>query len=75
METQEKINIICSQTNYTINEATQKLDEFNNNIENVISDYLGINKDKKKENKSVNQMIYKEIRNLMDTSIKDFEKK
>ena len=74
MDNEKNINIICTQTNYDYNTAKEKLLQFDNKIEVVINDYLGINNKKiSKTNTSINQKIYSEIRNLMDESVKNFE--
>ena len=76
METEKKITIICNQTNYDYNTAKEKLLLFENNIEKVINDYLGIgNVNLNNTNTSTNQKIYSEIRNLMDESVKNVDKK
>lgn len=76
METEKKITIICNQTNYDYNTAKEKLLLFENNIEKVINDYLGIGNVKlNNTNTSTNQKIYSEIRSLMDESVKNVDKK
>jgi len=59
---QEKINIVKRQTNYDDEQAIEKLKEFDNNIENVIRDYNGINQTVKEPKLSNNQKIFKTIR-------------
>jgi flagellar hook-basal body complex protein FliE len=71
---EEKINIILRQTNYTKDEAREKLDMFENNEIKVIHDYMGI-AEKKTPQKSLNQEIYRQIRNKLDDSMKDYNKK
>ena len=64
------INDLCEkimrQTNYDMTTAKEKLKEFNFDIMNVIRDYLKPKPQKQNEPKSLNQKIYKEIRNFMD---------
>jgi hypothetical protein len=75
MENEKNINIICTQTNYDYKTAKEKLELFENNVEKVINDYLGIsNKNINNTKTSINQKIYQEIRNLMDESIKSSNK-
>lgn len=66
---QEYINIIKRQTDYDEETIIKKLDEFNNNIENILYEYYGIDLKKKQEkqnkNLSNNQKIYKSIRDLL----------
>ena len=61
------IPIVCSQTNYTKEEAENKLEEWNGDYIKVIKEYLNPNFEKKKKKepiKSVNQQIMTEIRNF-----------
>jgi hypothetical protein len=76
MDIENNINIVCRQTDYDYDKAKEKLQLYDNCIENVINDYLGINAKKNEPVKksSINQMIYSEIRTLMDDSIKNYEK-
>ena len=78
LDLDEKINIILRQTNYTHEEANDKLKENNNDHILVIKKYIGIN-DKKitttcKSN-SLNQEIYKQLREKMNAGIKDYNLK
>jgi hypothetical protein len=68
-----KIQIILRQTNYTEVEASNKLDEFDNDEIKVIKDFLGIPQKKEKPIQSVNQEIYKQIRFKLENCRKDFE--
>jgi hypothetical protein len=69
-----KIQIIIRQTDYTEEEAREKLGKFNFNEISVIRDYFGITekKDKSSEVKSVNQAIYKQIRVHLDGAMRDY---
>lgn len=60
------IECIMRQTNYTQEEAVQAL-ERNKTVENAIKEYLGIVK-KESEPISVNQGIFKSIRDFIDNS-------
>lgn len=67
-EPSENINIILTQTTLTYEEASKKLEEYNNDYMKVLYEYHGI---KPKDNSvktggSINQMIYKEIRTYMN---------
>jgi hypothetical protein len=65
-----------SQTNYTEEEAREKLKQFNSDYMKVLRDYMGI--DEKKETqpvKTVNQEIYRQIRRKLDTSMKEYREK
>jgi hypothetical protein len=59
-------NIIMRQTNYTKEECITKLKLHNNNIINIISEYIGIEKKNTKKNTTTNQMIYNEFRTFLD---------
>lgn len=64
-----KIQMILNQTTYTQEEATTKLELFNNDPIKVIKNYLGIPEKKTEQKiKSINQEIYKQIREKIDTS-------
>lgn len=72
------ISLIKSQTNYTDEEATVKLEEWDGNYMNVIKEYLNPNfrnKKKKPEKKSVNEKMMYEIRNFMDTAATQFKQR
>ena len=61
MDRTKIVDIICKQTNYTKEEAEQKLMEFDNDLEKVILDYMGGSKIKDREI-SNNQKIFKAFR-------------
>tara|TARA_B100000674_G_C37765144_1_gene879855 strand:+ start:343 stop:609 length:267 start_codon:yes stop_codon:yes gene_type:complete len=72
------IPIVCSQTNYTKEEAENKLEKWNGDYIKVIKEYLNPNFEKeiKKEPvKSVNQQIMTEIRNFCDKQMSDYQKR
>lgn len=63
------LELVLNQTNYTIEEAQQKLKEHNNDEMKVLREYLGIDKlrtNQPKEKITKNQKIYKAIRTIMD---------
>ena len=70
--------MILRQTDYSIETATQKLQEHNNDVMAVIREYMAPadTKDLKKGTTvSVNQQIYKEIRIMMDAAARTYEMK
>ena len=70
----EYIQLICRQTDLTEEESRNKLEENNYNYMIVLNEYFKI-EDKgetEDENKTTNQQIYGQIRNLMDTGAKKF---
>ncbi len=72
----EHLQKVMSQTNYTEEEAKEKLRLFNCDYMRVIRDYMGI-PDKKEERKikSVNQEIFRQIRTKLDISMKEYREK
>lgn len=73
MDTKNKIDIIMRQTNYKESEAFQKLLEFNNDHLSVIREYMGISEQKHQKISSINQEIYKQLRNKHTSIMKDYE--
>lgn len=72
------IALIKSQTNYTEEEAKEKLEKWDGNYMNVIKEYLNPNfkiKTEKKETRTLNQRMMGEIRDFMDTATMQFEKR
>ena len=71
------IDMILRQTDYSLETATQKLQEHNNDVMAVIREYMAppvVTKDLKKGTTvSVNQQIYKEIRIMMDAAARNYE--
>jgi hypothetical protein len=63
-----------TQTNYTEEEARQKLQLFNCDYMRVLKDYMGIS-EKEVKAKSLNQEIYKQIRTKLDSSMKEYREK
>jgi len=71
-EIQEKIQMILRQTNYSEEEATIKLKEFNYDHIQVIKSYLGITEKKAPPITTVNQEIYKQIRYKLDLTMREY---
>ena len=73
-EIEEKVQKILRQTDYTYEIAREKLKEFNYNEIDVIKSYFGIY-DKKSQTqiKSVNQEIYRQLRNKLDSNMRDYK--
>jgi len=74
-EIPEKIQVILRQTNYTQEEAIQKLKEYNFNEISVIKAYLGIVEKTKTTPKTLNQEIYTQLRHRLDSNMRDYNKR
>ena len=72
----EVINLVMRQTDYTEEEAVDRLKKWNNNYINVIKEYLNPDFDKptqKSKPKTLNQQMMGEIRQFMDDVYVKFE--
>lgn len=69
------VKIVMTQTNYTEEEARQKLQLFNCDYMRVLKDYMGISEKKEVKAKSLNQEIYKQIRTKLDSSMREYREK
>ena len=69
---EEKVQKILRQTDYTQEVALNKLRE--NNFDEIltIKDYFGITEKKTVKIKSINQEIYKQLRNKLDANMKEY---
>ena len=68
----ESVHMICRQSDLSYDEAKLELEKYNYNYLDVLNNYHNIKDTKQNNNKSINQNIYCEIRNLMDTGSKNF---
>jgi hypothetical protein len=71
-EKQKHIGVIVSQTNYSVDQATELWIKYNGDYIKVIKDYLNIrntNNEQPKQVKSINQEIYKHIRGKMNENM------
>jgi len=73
---EEKVQIILRQTDYPENVAREKLAEYGYNEVSVIRNYFGI-KDKQipPQVTSVNQAIYKQLREHLDGAMKNYRER
>ena len=69
---EEAVDIVLRQTKLSRDEVIERLSKNENNYLNVIEEFMGINKNKQKNNITVNQQIYKEIRTVMDGAANNF---
>ena len=76
-ELKEQIDVILRQTDYSYEVAREKLEEYNNDHVAVIKAYMGIGgADKQKKNvKSINQEIYRQLRNKLDNNLRDYHQR
>ena len=74
-EKKSKIEIIMRQTDYDYSKSEEQLLKYNNNIEGVIKEYMGIVSKEKKNTLTSNQQRYYMIRKAMDTQMKNYENK
>jgi hypothetical protein len=71
-----KVQIILRQTDYTSDQAKEKLQQFNFNEEEVIRDYFGVSKKTTQQKiTSVNQTIYKQLRSYLDGAMKNYRER
>jgi len=68
--------MVIRQTNYSDEEALQKLEEHHNDVQAVVREYLtgsaAVKVQSEGSVRSVNQLIYKEIRTMMDDAAKTY---
>jgi hypothetical protein len=71
----EKVQKIMRQTDYSQEIATEKLKEYGFDEIATIKAYLGVPEKKTSTSqvKSVNQEIYKQLRNKLDSSMRDYQ--
>ena len=72
---EEKIQKILRQTDYTYEQAREKLQEKNFDELATIKSYLGITEKKSSEIKSINQEIYKHIRCRLNSNMQDYRER
>ena len=68
----EKLHIILRQTDYTEEVAMTKLIEFDYDHLQVIRNFLGVTEKKAPQIVSVNQEIYKQLRNKHNNNMKEY---
>jgi Holliday junction resolvasome RuvABC endonuclease subunit len=74
-EIEDKIPKILRQTDYTEEQAREKLKEYNFDELAVIKAYLGIGQKNKEQVTSINQEIFKQIRYRLDSNMRDYHKR
>jgi hypothetical protein len=72
----DNVKKVMAQTNYSEEEALEKLKLFNCDYIRVLKDYMGIPVTNASQKvKSVNQEIYRQIRTKLDKNMKDYREK
>ena len=69
------IKKVMAQTNYTEEQAIEKLKLFNCNYMSVLKDYMGIPEKVVPKIKSINQEIFRQIRTNLDSTMKEYRDK
>ena len=73
-KTREKVSLVMRQTDYNQETALEKLKLHEYNEINVVKEYLGVPiKKAAAPIKSVNQEIYKQLRNKLDSNMRDYQ--
>ena len=70
---EEKVQKILRQTDYSEEQAREKLKEYGFDEIATIKAYLGITEKKAPQIKSVNQEIYKQLRSKLDSNMRDYQ--
>jgi len=70
-----KIELVVRQTNYTPEQASEKLKEYNFDEIAVIKAYLGIEDKQKTTKKSINQEIYSQLRFRLDSNMRNYNER
>jgi hypothetical protein len=71
----QQVKKVMTQTNYTEEQAIEKLKLFNCDYMRVLKDYMGIPEKEKEKVKSANQEIYRQIRTRLDGTMKEYRDK
>lgn len=71
---EDRVEKVMTHTNYTVEQAKEKLQLFNCDYMMVIKDYMGI-PEKKIKVRSVNQEIFRQIRTKLDGTMKEYREK
>lgn len=61
-------DLVMRQTDYSADEATRKLSEHSNDIMAILREYMGAPADVDQPKTTTNQVLYKEMRGLMDNA-------
>ena len=71
----DNVKKVMSQTNYTKEQALEKLNLFNSDYMRVLKDFMDIPEKQEPKVKSVNQEIYRQIRTNLDSTMKEYRDK
>jgi hypothetical protein len=67
------IGVVCRQTELTEEESKKMLEKHEYNVKNVLNEYFNI-KPKEEKKTTTNQLFYGEMRDMLDTSARNFRK-
>ena len=72
---EDKVQIVLRQTDYTQEQAREKLKEFGFDEIATIKAYLGITEKNAPQIKSVNHDIYKQLRYKLDSNMRNYQER
>jgi citrate lyase synthetase len=72
---EDKVQIVLRQTDYTKEQAREKLKEYGFDEIATIKAYLGITEKNAPQIKSVNQEIYKQLRCKLDSNMRNYQER
>jgi hypothetical protein len=72
---EDKVQIVLRQTDYTQEQAREKLKEYGFDEIATIKAYLGITEKNAPQIKSVNQEIYKQLRCKLDSNMRNYQER
>ena len=68
-------DLVMRQTGYSLEEATDKLDEHKNDILAIVREYMGVQDEVVQPETTSNQILYREMRGLMDNAARAHRQK
>ena len=70
----EMINMVCRQSTLDYKDAEAQLEECNYNYMTVLNNYYGVSTKKEENQKTANQEVFSQIRDLMDAGASNYRK-
>ena len=68
-------DLVMRQTDYNADEATRKLSEHSNDIMAILREYMGAPPEVGQQKTTTNQILYREMRGLMDNAATTYRRK